>query len=84
MEKINKTFELVELEKLNLLNPDFIKIDIEGSEINLLKNSSLIKKAKYIYLEWSDKESLHNVLNKYLKNFKIIFNNPDTLIERIV
>jgi FkbM family methyltransferase len=50
MSKIDKVFELVELEELELLKPDFIKIDIEGAEKNLLKNSSLIKQAKYIYI----------------------------------
>ena len=84
MKKTNKIFELLELEELNLLKPDFIKLDIEGSEINLLKNSSVIKEAKYIYLEWRDIEPFNNILDKYLKNFKIIFHNPDILLEKIV
>ena len=82
MSKIDKTFELVELEELNLLKPDFIKMDIEGSEINLIKNSVLLKEAKYIYLEWSDKEPFHNVLKKYLVDYDIVFQSPDILLKR--
>ena len=82
MTKIDKTFELVELEELNLLKPDFIKMDIEGSEINLIKNSVLLKEAKYIYLEWSDKEPFHNVLKKYLVDYDIVFQSPDILLKR--
>ena len=47
----------IEVECVNLddylskMNYDFIKIDIEGSEFNLLENSLLLKEVKYIELE---------------------------------
>jgi FkbM family methyltransferase len=44
--------ECVELDDyLSEYEYDFIKIDIEGSEFNLLKNSTLLKEVKYIELE---------------------------------
>ena len=82
MSKIDKVFELVELEELELLKPDFIKMDIEGAEKNLLKNSSLIKQAKYIFLEWKDGELISDIVNKYLKDFEIIFTYPDILLQK--
>lgn len=44
--------ELTELEKTNIEKLDLIKIDIEGAEYNVIKNSELLKKIKYIIIEF--------------------------------
>lgn len=48
----NEIIELVELEKENILKPDVIKLDIEGSEYNVLTHSTLIKNTKYLIIEF--------------------------------
>jgi FkbM family methyltransferase len=78
----NKTFSLTTLEELNILEPDFIKMDIEGAEKNLIENSTIIKKAKYILLEWQDIEDFNIIKNKYLNDYNIIFTDGDILLER--
>jgi FkbM family methyltransferase len=79
----DKIFNLTTLEELNIDEPDFVKIDIEGCEKNLIINSSIIKKAKFMLVEWQDKEDFNVILNKYLNNYKIIFNDHDYLLEKI-
>jgi FkbM family methyltransferase len=81
----NKVFKLDTFENLmnNLDSPDFIKIDVEGAEKNILKNSQLIKQAKYIILEWNQAESLSEFLEKYLPNFKIIKSTCDYLLKNM-
>ena len=73
MENVSKNFEV----------PDFIKIDIEGAEKNILENSELLKKAKYMIVEWNQEEDFCDFLKKYLPNFKIINNNSDYLIKNM-
>lgn len=82
--EIDKTFSLVTLEELNLLEPDFIKIDIEGAEKNLIENSTILKKAKYILLEWQDTEEFNIIKDKYLNDYKIIYQDNDILLEKII
>jgi len=43
---------LTELEKENIKKLDLVKLDIEGSEYNVVKNSELLKKIKYIIIEF--------------------------------
>jgi FkbM family methyltransferase len=42
------------LEELNLPIVDFVKIDVEGSEYNILENSSYLKNVKYVEIEFHD------------------------------
>ena len=44
--------ELEELENLNLELPDLIKMDVEGSELNIIEHSSIVKKCPYLIIEW--------------------------------
>lgn len=78
----DKEFELDELENLmkKSLKPDFIKIDIEGSEKNLLENSILINESKYIILEWNQKEDLNDFLKNNNLNFEILKSDCDYLL----
>ena len=48
----NKIFELDELENFNIDKPDLIKIDVEGSEYNIITNSSIFKEVSYLIIEW--------------------------------
>jgi hypothetical protein len=81
----NKIFELDTLENLseNFLLPDFIKIDVEGAEKNILINSTIIKNAKYIIVEWNQQESLNDFIKKYLPNFILISSECDYLLKNI-
>jgi FkbM family methyltransferase len=81
----DKVFELDTFENLmkNFNKPDLIKIDVEGAEKNILINSQIIKSAKYIIIEWCQKDSLSTILEKYLPNFKIIKSNGDYLLKNI-
>jgi len=47
----DKFFQLFELEFFNFSEIDFVKIDIEGGEYNLVENSSFLKKVKFIEIE---------------------------------
>jgi FkbM family methyltransferase len=62
----NKVFQLDTLENLskNFFLPDFIKIDVEGAEKNILMNSSIIKNAKFIILEWNHSDNIDIFINK--------------------
>lgn len=70
-----------------LNNIDFIKIDTEGAEYNIIENSSILKSAKFLDIEFhmsptsafgdlSDVESIKNYIKQYLPNFEIIINIP--------
>jgi FkbM family methyltransferase len=54
LEETGDVFQLFELEFFNLGQIDFVKIDIEGAEWNVMKNSSFLKEVPYIEVE------LHN------------------------
>jgi len=79
----NKIFYLDTLENLsnNFLQPDFIKIDVEGAEKNILTNSKLIKNAKYMIVEWNQNISFSYFLNEYLPEFEIILSDCDYLLK---
>lgn len=68
------------LENFNINNIDFIKIDVEGSEYNIIENSNFLKTIPYIDLEihplglkevnYFDKlERKNYMINKYFKKY---------------
>ena len=81
----NKVFSLDTLENLssNFLKPDFIKIDVEGAEKNILFNSKLVKESKYLIVEWNQKECFHKFVEENLNQFKIISFECDFLLKKI-
>jgi FkbM family methyltransferase len=83
----NKIFKLDTLENLckDYELPDFIKIDVEGAEKNILINSEIIKTTKYIIVEWNQPEKINDFLLKYLPNFELLgkFGN-DYLLKNII
>lgn len=83
VEKLEEDYKLVgevtqlkTLEEFDLPIVDFIKISAEGSEENIIKNSTYIPKIKYISLDFS--RSLHNIedveafCSKYFSKHKIV------------
>ena len=70
--------------KNNLPNPDLIKIDTQGSEIDILKGAkNTLKKCKLIYLECPIAKSNQNNLNfhNYLTYMKKINYIPQEICE---
>jgi FkbM family methyltransferase len=53
--------EVITLEELNLPIVDLIKLDIEGGEYNVIENSTFLKTAKWIEIEFHD---YHNIPTK--------------------
>jgi FkbM family methyltransferase len=58
--------EIVEIEEENIPRLDLAKLDVEGAEYNILKNTRLLKNTKYLIIEFhpfgmSDKEFEENL-----------------------
>lgn len=70
--------EMVTLESIGIDPVDFIKIDVEGSESNIIENSEYLNKIKYLQIEFhppfDTKEKCTNLLNANLKNHSILDN----------
>ena len=68
--------EVKRLEDFNFTRVDFIKIDVEGSEENIILNSTLLKEIKFIELELHerllDKKAAIEFLRKNLESHSII------------
>ena len=76
----NKIFYLDELENFNIEKPDLIKLDVEGSEYNIISNSPLLKNTKYLLIEWHFPNiNFNNFMKQQLPNHDIIFFIPQYL-----
>lgn len=82
LEYENKVFKLDTLENIieknhpQLIgNIDLIKIDVEGSEYNIIENSKLLKMSKYLFIEFhvQDMDYIKQFISKHLNNYVIIF-----------
>jgi FkbM family methyltransferase len=75
-----ETITLEEIES-NMLEIDFIKVDIEGLETNLIENSKALQNIKYLEIEFhrdlimSTKWSLY--VEKWLPNHKLLYGGSD-------
>lgn len=69
-----KVFKFLELEEV-AESADLIKIDVEGSEYNIIENSTLLQNIKWILLETHNhtKEYVDNYLATYLPNHKVVY-----------
>jgi FkbM family methyltransferase len=69
-----KTFRVKPLEVLFKEAPDLIKMDIEGSEYNVLENSELLQKCPYLILEFHNHSSdyVRDFIYNWLPNFDVI------------
>lgn len=70
-----KTLEQL-VEELKLPAIDFVKIDIEGGEYNIIENSKFLQTIKFIDIEFHGKEKELNFIENYVKihfpNHKIV------------
>jgi len=74
-----KIFELRELEEFINFPVDLIKIDVEGSEYNIIENSTVLKQAKFLLIAFHNQyESyVRDIIDKYLSKYEILFFGPD-------
>ena len=80
--KCGKTFQLCTLEEHNFASPNFVKMDVEGSECNILKHSSLIQHAKYLFIETHHLKNFEMFKKRYLPNFTTILDlGSDQLLQ---
>lgn len=70
-------------ELFEISNIDLIKMDIEGSEKNIIENSSKLKNITYIEIEFHDElhkpDSWKPFVEKHIPNHKIIMTDEDIL-----
>jgi FkbM family methyltransferase len=59
----NSIFYMKTLEDVFTTSPDLIKIDVEGSEYNIIEHSTLLKNARFLILEF------HNHNKSYIEKF---------------
>ena len=71
----------------NLPKYDFLKIDIEGAEINILENATCFADFKYIAIEFHDEmgTTWHELVKKYIHTHKIavdgrLYGNPESVL----
>lgn len=70
-----KTF----LNRLTIKEFDFISIDVEGNELDILPDIDL-NKTYCICLEWNSKPELKTEYEKYLDGFELIYTSSENLI----
>lgn len=70
-----KTF----LNRLTIKEFDFISMDCEGSELDILPDMDL-SKTSCVCLEWNSKPELKTEYEKYLEGFKLIYTSAENLI----
>lgn len=58
---------------------DFVSIDIEGDELNVLPDMDL-SKTRLVCIEWNSKPELKAEYDKYLEGFKVIYTSGENLI----
>lgn len=81
----DKVFLLGSVEELaaQLPPPDFVKIDVEGAERNILQHSTLLRRAKYIWVEWNQEEAVADFVKEHLPEFEIVDSGADVLLKRM-
>jgi len=67
-----KIVALSELESFQIPPPTLAKLDVEGSELNILKYSTLLRSTPYLIVEWHLATLSHEYyFHKYLPNHEI-------------
>lgn len=67
-----RIMKLRTLEEYKIPKPDLVKMDVEGSEDNIIENSTLLKKSKYILVEWHHTGGAEEFFKKHLPKHQII------------
>ena len=62
-----------ELEFFNFKPIDLVKMDIEGSEYNVIENSKFLQTVKFIEIEFHHREFDSNYISQYFPNHHIIW-----------
>jgi FkbM family methyltransferase len=77
-----KIFHFVELEKYIIDVPDLIKVDVEGSEYNIIEHSTILKQARYLLLAFHNKleAEVLDFIKTYLPEYEIVIYGPDGTI----
>lgn len=70
-----KTF----INRLSIKEFDFVSLDIEGNELQVLPDMDL-SKTSCICLEWNSKPELKTEYEKYMDGFKLIYTSGENLI----
>jgi len=70
--QIEETCQLFELEFFNFKSIDFLKMDVEGAEFNIIENSTLLKTIKFLEIETHSNQGIEFYKN-YFPNHKILF-----------
>lgn len=70
-----KTF----LNRLSIKEFDFVSMDCEGDELNILPHMDLTA-TKMICIEWNEKQDLKTEYEKYLDGFNLIYTSAENLI----
>jgi FkbM family methyltransferase len=82
IEKIEGDIELKTLEDLNIPIVDFVKIDVEGMEDEIIENSTYLRSVKWIDIEFHrDPSTVQAFLEKNLPNFDIVLHQKGQGIE---
>jgi FkbM family methyltransferase len=84
-----KKFILSELENFIKIPADLIKIDVEGSEYNIISNSDIVKTSRFLIISFHNYpfEYVINYIKEKLPDYDVrftsnLYNNSDILLER--
>lgn len=66
--------ELKELEDLGIPKPDLIKMDVEGSELNIIEHSAIVKETPYLIVEWHPNQDCEKFFETHLPNHRVLVN----------
>lgn len=69
-----ETIQLRTIEEMVPEHPAFVKIDVEGSEYNIIMNSQVLQTTKYLLIEWHDPDiDLYEFSTKHLPMHEIVW-----------
>ncbi len=75
-ENVNSNIPTTTLENVIPVGVDFLKMDVEGAEKNIIENSSVLRSIRFLEIEFHDELSEPNLhipfLEKYLPDHKVI------------
>lgn len=74
VEHEGELMQLRTFEELMIPKADLMKFDIEGSEVNVLENSIMVKTTPWLIVEWHPNESGVDFFNLHLPNHKVVHN----------
>lgn len=80
---VGETIVLKTLEEADIPVVDFVKIDVEGAEENILRSSTYLKKVKYLDIEFHDDlrniATIQNLCKEFFPDHQIVICNSDNV-----